>query len=260
MNVPDYVSPVVAYRAWRLGPYGLTSLNGEFWHPNQKLQAVCRDSVNLHTPPHGDCSCGIYAAKSFDHLRAIGYAELGVRGEVVRGEVYLWGTVVEHTWGWRAQFAYPKTLVVGPEILLSARLHSLKILIGYGADLFVAGEKGNIPLWTKECRGFDHVREVAARLAQSRPSARLERFAAARQLLLRLGTWLWTSKPHNSGRQWESVQSQSWQPSAWRNDKLDNFAAAEAYAKEVYETHLRAIAAIASRDHRASDVVLGMLT
>jgi len=167
MNVPDFVSPVVAYRAWRFGPSGLTSLNGEFWHPKEKLQAICRRSVNRHTPPHGDCSCGIYAAKNFDQLRGIGYAELGVRGEV-----YLWGTVVEHKLGWRAQFAYPKTLVVGPESLLFGRLvqrdlcteelESLRILTEYGADLFVEGEKGNVPLWTKR-RGFDHVREVAAR-------------------------------------------------------------------------------------------------
>jgi hypothetical protein len=96
-------------------------------------------------------------------MQGIGYAEQGVHGEV-----YLWGTVVEHELGWRAQFAYPKTLVVGPESL--EELESLKILIEYGADLFVAGENGNIPLWTEQCRGFDHVREVAARLAQSRPS------------------------------------------------------------------------------------------
>src|SRR6516164_2186082 len=153
MNVPDYVSPVVAYRAWRLDPRGLMSFNGEFWQPNQKLQADCRRSnpslwsslflsVNRHKPPHGNCSCGIYAAKSFDQLRGmqgIGYAEQGVHGEV-----YLWGTVVEHELGWRAQFAYPKTLVVGPESL--EELESLKILIEYGADLFVAGENGNIPL------------------------------------------------------------------------------------------------------------------
>jgi hypothetical protein len=176
MNVPDYVSPVVAYRAWLLGPYGLLSLNGEFWPPNQKLQADCKRSVNGHTPPNGDCSCGIYAAKSFDQLRRIGYAELGVCGEV-----YLWGTVVEHKLGWRAQFAYPKTLVVGPENLLFGRLvqrelrteelESLKILTMYGSDLFVADEKGNRPLWTKQCKGFDHLREVAAREVVTVPIA-----------------------------------------------------------------------------------------
>jgi hypothetical protein len=172
MNVPDYVSPIVAYRAWKLGPCGLqSSSNGEFWHPNQTFQAVCK--INRHTPPHSDCSCGIYAAKSFDELeRAMWYAEL----EGVCGEVYLWGTIVEHNLGWRAQFAYPKTLVVGPENLLFGRLVQrdptteeleslkiLKILTAYGADLFVAGEKGGVPLWTKECRGFDHVRQFAAK-------------------------------------------------------------------------------------------------
>jgi hypothetical protein len=176
MNVPDYVSPVVAHRVWLLGPYGLLSLNGQTWPPNQRLQADCKRSFNRHTPPHGDCSCGIYAAKSFDQLRRIGYAELGVWGEV-----YLWGTVVEHQLGWRAQFAYPKTLVVGPENLLLGRLverdlrieelEFLKILTGYDADLFVAGEKGNVPLWTKQCRGFDHLREVAAREVVTVPIA-----------------------------------------------------------------------------------------
>jgi hypothetical protein len=220
MNVPDYVSPVVAYRAWLLHPRGLTSLNGEFWHPNQKLQAACRRFVNRfffnrHRPPHGTCSCGIYAAKSFDHLRGIGYADRGVRGEV-----FLWGTVVEHKLGWRAQFAYPKTLVV-PESLLFGRLESLKILIEYGADLFVAGEKGNIPLWTKQCRGFDHVREVAARLAQCRN----------------------TFVPMQSGLESFASAEARW----------ERFAAAEAQAKEIYQTHLRAIqvAAIASRNHQA---------
>jgi hypothetical protein len=214
MNVPDYVSPVVAYRAWRLSRRGLTSVNGEFWHPNQKLQAVCRKSAwyrlfRSHTPPHGNCSCGIYAAKSFDHLRGIGYADQGVRGEV-----YLWGTVVEHKLGWRAQFAYPKTLVVRPE----EKLESLKILIEYGADLFVAGENENVLLWTKQCGwGFDHVREVAARLAQSRHTfvpmqSGLETFASA-------------------------------------GARAARFAAAEAQAKETYQAHLRLIraAAITSR-------------
>jgi hypothetical protein len=232
MNVPDYVSPVVAYRVWHLGPCGLTSLNGEFWHPNQTLEAVCWRSVNRHTPPHGDCSCGIYAAKSLDHLRGIGYAERGVLGEV-----YLWGTVVEHKLGWRAQFAYPKTLVVrSPEMLLYDR-QRLKILIGYGADLFLAGQKGNIPLWTKQCRGFDHVREVV------------------RRMLLRFRT----PKSHNSWRQWANyapaqsrhtfVPMQSGlERFASAEARAARFAAAEAQAKEIY-SQIRATAALVRLSH-----------
>jgi len=159
MNVPDSISPIIAYRAWFLSPSGLMSLNGEFWPPNRRLEASCKRSPDPHEPPHGACSCGVYAAKSVDQLQRIGYAELGVRGEV-----YLWGTVVEHELGWRAQYAYPKSLVVGPERLLCGRfvqrelstkdLDSLKILTMYGADVFVAGEKENRLLWTQS-KGFD---------------------------------------------------------------------------------------------------------
>ncbi len=176
MNVPDYVSPIVAYRVWLLSPDGLVSLNGEFWPANQRLQADCMRFPNNHKPPHSDCSCGIYAAKSVDQLQRIGYADLGVCGEV-----YLWGTVVEHKFGWRAQFAYPKTLVVGPENLLFGRfverelrteeLEPLRILTKYGIDLFLAGERGNIPLWTKQSGAFDHLCEVAAREVVTVPLA-----------------------------------------------------------------------------------------
>jgi len=54
------------------------------------------------TPPPAalDCTCGVYAAKSREHLRQLGY-----EGRGIRGEVHLWGTG-------RAQFAYPKSLVL----------------------------------------------------------------------------------------------------------------------------------------------------
>jgi hypothetical protein len=43
-----------------------------------------------------DCTCGVYAAKNIEHLRQLGY-----EGRGIRGEVHLWGTVVEHELGWR---------------------------------------------------------------------------------------------------------------------------------------------------------------
>ena len=168
MNIPDCISPIIAYRVWVLSPSGLTSINGEFWPPNQRLEARCKRSPNSHEPPHGKCSCGIYAAKSVDQLRRIGYADLGVCGEV-----YLWGTVVEHELGWRAQFAYPKSLLLGGDAFLFGRLvprelnteelESLKVLTAYGTDLFLAGENGSLPVWTKKSGGFDRLREVATR-------------------------------------------------------------------------------------------------
>ena len=64
--------------------------------------------------PYLDCTCGVYAAKNIEHLRQLGY-----EGRGIRGEVHLWGTVVEHELGWRAQFAYPKTLFLPPHLIPS---------------------------------------------------------------------------------------------------------------------------------------------
>jgi hypothetical protein len=71
----------------------------------------------------------------------------------VRGEVFLWGTVVEHEHGWRAQFAYPKSLHLPCDTLpvtlaeIESRLHSL---VRYHCDIFIARDGASIPLWRKE--------------------------------------------------------------------------------------------------------------
>jgi len=102
--------------------------------------------------PHSDCTCGVYAAKSIEHLRQFGYVSRGIHGEV-----YLWGTVVEHELGWRARFAYPKSLFLPPDVLpftlaeIDARL---KTLIAFGADIFIVGEHKSIRFW-KNGSGFD---------------------------------------------------------------------------------------------------------
>jgi hypothetical protein len=96
--------------------------------------------------------CGIYAAKSFDQLRRMGYDRRGICGEV-----NLWGTIVEHQFGWRAQFAYPKTLVLPFEIVLSGMNEvsvRLKGLIAYGADILIDDGRRNVALWAKES-GYD---------------------------------------------------------------------------------------------------------
>ena len=150
MNVPDYISPIIAYRAWRCDAAGLKSLNGEPWLPQQRLVATCRagNSHDTHEPPQTDCTCGIYAAKTFHHLCSTGYDRYGIHGEV-----NLWGTVVEHELGYRAQFAYPKTLLLSPDALpvtLAEIQSRLKMLTTYRIDIFVADPKGNIPLWAKD--------------------------------------------------------------------------------------------------------------
>lgn len=159
--IPDYVSPVVAYRVWRWGATGLQSLNGEPWSPGRPIEARCRVAPaarhvrlagSANEVPDGRCTCGVYAAKNIGHLRRLGYEGYGACGEV-----YLWGRVVEHTLGWRAQFAYPKTLIVPLQLLpftlaeLDARLHAL---VAFGTDIFVLRNGESIRLW-KHATGYD---------------------------------------------------------------------------------------------------------
>ena len=159
--IPDYISPVVAHRVWRWDETGLKSLNGEPWLPGRRLEARCRVAPaprhvrfadGADKVPHRNCTCGVYAAKNLEHLRQSGYADRGIYGEV-----YLWGKVVEHALGWRAQFAYPKNLVLPLHLLpftlveLNARLHAL---IAFGGDIFVLRKGESIRLWNNAA-GYD---------------------------------------------------------------------------------------------------------
>jgi hypothetical protein len=165
MSVPDYISPIIGYRVWKWENTGLKSLCGERWHSGQSLAARCRASVvvgpiagraeavhDAHDVPKADCTCGVYAVKTLDHFRSAGYERFGIHGEV-----YLWGTVVEHELGWRAQFAYPKTLFLPPDLIPSdtKEMESrLEALAAYSTDIFIVGGGQSIPLCWKGS-GFD---------------------------------------------------------------------------------------------------------
>ena len=165
MSIPDYISPIIGYRVWKWEKTGLKSLCGERWKPSQLLAARCRASVvvgpiagraeavhDAHEPPQTNCTCGVYASKSLEQLLTTVYAKCGIHGEV-----YLWGTVVEHELGWRAQFAYPKTLFLPSDLIPSdtKEMESrLEALAAYSTDIFIVGGGQRIPL----CRrgsGFD---------------------------------------------------------------------------------------------------------
>jgi hypothetical protein len=152
VKVPDYISPLVAYRIWRWDASGLRSLNGLQWLPGKPLGAECR-AQGCHEAPQTDCACGVYAAKSLDHLRSAGYMEFGIHGEV-----WLWGTVVEHEAGWRAQFAYPKQLALPLSLVPVGmiRIESwLTTLAAYGCDIVLHHSNGeNVSLWHSDS-GYD---------------------------------------------------------------------------------------------------------
>jgi hypothetical protein len=140
MKIPDFISTIVAYRTWQWDAEGIASLNCVRWVPGEALTATCHnhiafaDFIEPHKTPDPRCSCGVYAAKNFEHLVQIGYAQHGIHGEVE-----LWGTVMEHKLGWRAQFAYPKSFTV-PEDMLPYQMPDLEVRLGmlslYGVPIY----------------------------------------------------------------------------------------------------------------------------
>jgi hypothetical protein len=144
MTAPDYVFPFVGYRVWQWDAMGLKSLNGVRWHPGEAFTAECR-TQGCHEAPRSDCTGGIYASRGFDHLRRLGYTESHIHGEVC-----LWGTVVEHEGGWRAQFAYPKNLTLPLSVVplgMSSVEPWLAALAAYGCDI----EANGLDLLVQRC-------------------------------------------------------------------------------------------------------------
>ncbi len=189
MSIPDHISPIVAYRVWQWDSLGLKSLNNQQWFPGCALEANTSRCRKEHAAPKEGCTCGVYAAKDLAHLRRSGYAEYGVHGEV-----YLWGTVVEHRLGWRAQYAYPKSIVLPPDTIpfrmseVESRLESLLL---YGVDISVTpAASPPIRLWSKQSgldmAGFDWLVEKRKRWYSYREQERRLK-AADRVAVLGIG-------------------------------------------------------------------------
>lgn len=151
--VPDYIEPLIGYRAWYVFDGRLASINNhQQWPEKQPMQAKCDNAesgglhgmtgmmssmvtstVSMTTPvyatpaqaavlafgqwfnrcrhkaPMIGCSCGIYAHK---HVNG-SYMQSAPGSYHAWGEVYLWGKIQEYEDGYRAQFAYPKSLSTG---------------------------------------------------------------------------------------------------------------------------------------------------
>lgn len=141
MSVPDYCAPIVAYRVWGVDRK-TTRLRARFrtedvWEPKRPKRATCRymdiGIVDDGVPPHrttADCvvamqkyygqgksengwvaSCGLYGYKTpLMAWRALGTSDDWDESRIVFGEVKLWGRVLEHERGFRAEYAYPGAL------------------------------------------------------------------------------------------------------------------------------------------------------
>lgn len=114
--VEKEIVPLVGWRGFQLmKPNHLWSGN-QLLLPRAENEATCeyewRHSNGENTPALG-CSCGYYAFKTVEQLVDQNYDK-----QPCIGEVWLYGKVVEHAQGFRAQFMYPKRLWIPSKIPL----------------------------------------------------------------------------------------------------------------------------------------------
>lgn len=130
-NKPElYIKPILAFREWTLY-YEYESLHlcspiqmaDNTWPKLAALKARCTKAgpspLNSH-PPYTYCQCGIYGTK----IPAFG-------ATLVSGIVALWGTVYEHEFGYRAQYAYPVVIFKKPNVdhIIESTIHEYGIEI-----------------------------------------------------------------------------------------------------------------------------------
>lgn len=134
--IPDYCEAITGYRCWNVFPNGLMvgQAHAEPWPPFEPFVGRCgfaaspdhiRDGRFMPAPVRA-CDCGVHALKDakgaaqrlIDEVltarNAFGfylsyYNYTPPKGRVW-GAVKLWGRVVEHEIGYRAEFAYPSAL------------------------------------------------------------------------------------------------------------------------------------------------------
>ncbi|MDE2102380.1 MAG: hypothetical protein KGL39_34355 [Patescibacteria group bacterium] len=103
---------IIAYRGWDIREDGVLApvTRNMPWPARMATQARC-DVIGTnrgHTAgPAPGCYCGYYAFKTEDALEQ-------VIGTKVIGRVKIWGRVIPHDLGYRAEYAYPQLLFTHP--------------------------------------------------------------------------------------------------------------------------------------------------
>jgi hypothetical protein len=103
------VAAVEGFRCWIAPMFAdeLRSMNNRtVWPKYRRLESECSSDQCIGI----DCGCGIYAFKALDRAMQ-DFSHKSRYSNRVFGCVSLWGRVLECETGYRAQFAYPKSIV-----------------------------------------------------------------------------------------------------------------------------------------------------
>jgi hypothetical protein len=110
--------PILAWRSWRLRidpeteviqPVLESCVYGDAWPEREAFSAYCPE----HVRPEPACACGIYAVTTHETaLEWAGWAQSALPNPIVLGRVQLWGRILPHSAGYRAELGYPYELGV----------------------------------------------------------------------------------------------------------------------------------------------------
>jgi hypothetical protein len=140
MTLEPVAAPYVGFRHWHvigdrlysIGPHPLddvacpsgSALIGRVEWPITQLTALpCTDGP----APAFDCTCGIYSTRDLRDPGAVWRSGPHYANHVI-GAVALWGRVVEHEWGYRAQHARPVALLEGFGVQTVADAYGVPVL------------------------------------------------------------------------------------------------------------------------------------
>jgi glycine cleavage system H lipoate-binding protein len=130
-DLPQYVEPVVGFRAWRLAPdgeLGPWSMVREPWRPGVNEARCLAVGADAHAVPGHDCTCGLYALAQLDDER------LDPEAAAV-GSIAAWGEMEVHATGFRARFATITGLAVAARASEAHRALLARAASRYGVEL-----------------------------------------------------------------------------------------------------------------------------
>lgn len=113
---------IIGYRAWRLydpefafSKLLVSAVQEYYWHPHETPPAV----------NFAEAWGGFYAFKTMDRIKEEMRGWGNKYFPMVLGSVYMWGTVYEHSQGYRSEYAYPRSfdLVTGYQNFWSELWH-----------------------------------------------------------------------------------------------------------------------------------------
>lgn len=148
--------PVIAWRSWLIQTYwGRNSWSPKLWYQyllsiysptkhwlawqEKPMESICGihptflERVRIkkwekHSAPNPACSCGFYGTKELGHLlRRLNFSMLRTQlnwQPLAIGRVALWGKLIEHEQGYRAQFAWPVEIWIFGYAFLPQRIPS----------------------------------------------------------------------------------------------------------------------------------------